>query len=139
MSNDVLGYLEVVAPLKALRVLRLLEKRCATVGVSKMRLACAHRLLYTPYNCTAGQILGSPDSITRLFLWPTIGVEFCDAIACGALPLLTALSLNVRDAGMTAFCTAIGSGALPNLQVLWISPPSQQLKDVCSTRRIRIS
>lgn len=45
---------------------------------------------------------------------------------------------SIGDAGIAVFATAVGSGALPQLEQLRITNPSQQLRNHCSSKSIKL-
>jgi hypothetical protein len=67
---------------------------------------------------------------------------FASVISSGALPALEILYLynnNIGDTGLAAFAEAIGKGALPALNTLYIDSPTKELKDICSSKHIKLN
>ena len=66
-----------------------------------------------------------------------------DACASGALAQCTfidlSLNFQIGDAGLSAFAGALSSGALPKLNSLFISSPSAELTELCSSKSIELN
>ena len=64
------------------------------------------------------------------------------ALSMGALASVTYLRLDenrIGDDGLTSLSSALATGAMASLRMIFLDSPSEQLKDHCSSKGIKLN